>query len=169
MKKEKMHEKGLLIAVAGLSGSGKSTLAGKLAAAFNANARPVDWIRTDVVRKELAGVPVDQKLSAEFYSSAFSRKTYAEFDCRIIEALEKGHMVIADGVFMGERRRDELASFARDAGAGFIGLWLDTPPDIMKARADARKGDASDADSKVIEMQMAADLGHISWERLDAG
>jgi hypothetical protein len=172
MTSEKTKHRGLLIAVAGLSGSGKSTLAGRLVAEFNAaSSSPADWLRNDVVRKELAGIPVDQTLPAEFYSSAFSKKTYAEFDRRMLEALGQGRIVFADGVFLGEKRREELKSLAESAGANFIGLWLDTPPEIMKARAEARKGtgDASDADSKVIDIQLAADLGKITWDRLDAG
>ena len=160
---------GTLVAVGGLSGSGKSTLARRLVDVFNAQAGPVDWIRTDAVRKELAGVPPEQKLPAEYYSSEFSARTYAEFERRVTEALEQGHTVVADGTFMKQEQRDGLSRLARESHAKFMGLWLDTPPDIMKARADARKGDVSDADSKVIDIQLKADLGSIDWERLDAG
>jgi predicted kinase len=161
-------KKGLLLAVAGLSGTGKSTLAGRLSKEFNKGARPVEWLRNDVIRKELAGVPVTEKLSEEFYSSAFSQKTYAEFDRRLKEGLRKGHVMIADGVFSGEARRRELEGFAQEVGAKFAGIWLDAPAAIMKARADARKGDASDADSKVIEMQLRFKKGTIDWLRVDA-
>lgn len=162
--------KGVLIAVGGLSGSGKSTLARNLANIFNANARPVDWISMDVVRKELAGVPLAEKLPEKFYESAFGKKTDQEFTRRVEESLARGHIVIADGLFVGEKRRGRFEEIARKKNADFVGLWLEASPGIMKNRAEARvgSGDPSDADAAIVRKQLQFKKGNISWQCLDA-
>src|SRR5262245_10308317 len=57
-----VSRKGFLIAIGGLSGTGKSTLSRALTQAFNERALNVNWIRTDAIRKELAGVRPEEKL-----------------------------------------------------------------------------------------------------------
>lgn len=153
-----------LIGIGGLSGSGKSTLARRLAGELSA-----EWLRSDSVRKELWGVPVTTCLPAEAYSSAFSEKTYAEVNRRAAEALRNGHTVILDVVFARAQERAKVRELAQACGAEFTGLWLEAPADTLRARVDARTGDASDADSKVVDMQLGFDLGTIDWHRIDAG
>ena len=43
-----------------------------------------------------------------------------------------------------------------------------TPPEILAARVRARRGDASDADVAVLERQLAAGTGAVTWQALDA-
>lgn len=165
MKKE--NKQGLVIAVGGLSGSGKSTLASRL---FNEAARNHDaeWICTDKVRKELWGVDETVKLPKKGYSKEFSAAVYNEVSRRTYKAAAQGKVVFVDAVYATPSGRKYVEATAQKAKAVFIGLWLDAPVKMLKTRADARKNDASDADSKVVQMQAAFNLGRITWHRLDA-
>lgn len=153
----------MLIAVGGLSGTGKSTLSRRLATELDAV-----WLRTDEVRKELFGVAVTQKLPPEAYSKENSDKTYAEVDRRMCAALDEGKTVITDAVFVTPFGRDKVEKAARDRAIPFVGLWLYADPDEMRKRVDARTGDASDADSKIVDMQLGFDAGEITWRKIDA-
>ena len=64
--------------------------------------------------------------------------------------------------------RAAIAEVARDAGAAFHALWLEAPRAVLEARVGNRHGDASDADKRVVEMQLAYDTGEIAWPKLDA-
>jgi predicted kinase len=50
----------------------------------------------------------------------------------------------------------------------FTGYWLEAPRAVLAARLDARVGDASDADARVLEQQLQRDPGQIGWTRVDA-
>jgi len=158
---------GNLIAVGGLSGSGKSTLAKKLAVLFNEHGS-VLWVRSDSIRKELWGASETQKLPPDAYTKNFSSKVYDEMDKQITDGLSQGFTVIADRLYSLEVARNTVEEIAFNAGAGFVGFWLDAPPTIMKQRVDLRTDDASDADSAIIDLQLGFDLGQIGWHKIDA-
>jgi aminoglycoside phosphotransferase family enzyme/predicted kinase len=158
-----------LIAVGGLSGTGKSTLAGRLAPCVS-TAPGTRWLRTDVLRKRLAGVAPEATLPPEAYTRARNREIYARLMEEAERALAAGSTVITDGVFADPAERDAVALLARSTKVRFTGLWLDAPPDILRRRVGARRDDASDADAAVIERQLGYDLGDLSgWHRIDAG
>src|SRR5262249_20569256 len=88
-----------LVLVGGLPGTGKSTLARGLAerAGF-------EVIRSDVVRKELAGA------SEGIYTPEWAERTYAECLRRAEQVLFEGQRPLVDATFREERwRRDFLA------------------------------------------------------------
>jgi predicted kinase len=49
-----------------------------------------------------------------------------------------------------------------------VGLWLNAPPETLVARVEQRRGDASDADRRVVKEQLGYDLGSIAWHLVDA-
>jgi len=57
---------------------------------------------------------------------------------------------------------------ARQCGRRFLGLWLSAPPQALIARVEQRRGDASDADRRVVKEQLGYDLGEIGWNAVDA-
>ncbi len=142
-----------LLLVAGLPGSGKSRLAAGLAerAGFTV-------VRTDVVRKELAGAePRDSR-----YSQAWNDRTYAECLRRAEQLVREGRRVIVDATFREEAKRrlflDAAAAWGVPAGL----LLCEAAAETVRQRLADRHGDASDADWSV-HRQLAA-----TWEPLAA-
>jgi len=162
-----------LIAIGGLSGSGKSTLAAALAPHIGA-APGARWLRTDVLRKRIAGVAPEQRLDPDCYTRESSAAVYQRLMAEARVLLAQGCSVIVDGVFAQAAERDAIADLARSNGAAFGGLWLEAPRKVLLARVGKRNtgrdpGDASDADAAVVEHQLGYDIGDLSpWIRLTA-
>jgi aminoglycoside phosphotransferase family enzyme/predicted kinase len=157
-----------LVAVGGLSGSGKSTLALGLAPHVGAAPGAIR-LRSDTIRKRLAGVAREDPLGAEHYTAEASQRVY---DAMIREArglLGQGASVIVDAVFARPHERAAVGSVARDLEIPFIGLWVDAPPEAMRQRVKARRNDASDATVQIVERQLTYNVGAIDWCRIDGG
>jgi aminoglycoside phosphotransferase family enzyme/predicted kinase len=158
-----------LVAVGGLSGTGKSTLARALAPGLGAppGAR---LLRTDVLRKRLAGAAPEQRLPESAYTPASHAAVYAQLRAQARAALAAGCPVIVDAVFDDSETRADMAALARDCGVPFAGLWLEAPRETLIARVSARQGDASDAGAAVVDKQLGRDIGPLGdWHRIDAG
>jgi hypothetical protein len=156
-----------LVAIGGLSGTGKSTVARHVAPLLGAAPGAV-VLRSDVLRKQLAGVAATTRLAPEAYTPAAARQVY---DALIREAravAASGHAVIVDAVFARSEERFAVEAAAREAGVAFSGLWLEAPAALLEARIGGRRGDASDATAAVLRRQLAYDLGPIAWHRVDA-
>ncbi len=156
-----------LIAIGGFSGSGKSTLALALAPSIGAVPGAL-VLRSDEVRKRLCGVLPLQRLGPEAYSEEMTRRVYRALSDDAAAILRAGHSVIVDAVFVRPSDRAALEDVALASCVPFIGIWLDTPADLLVARIQSRGPDASDADASVIRLQLQQDAGMIRWHRLDA-
>jgi aminoglycoside phosphotransferase family enzyme/predicted kinase len=139
-----------LVLVGGLPGSGKSTLARGLAerAGFTV-------IRSDAVRKELAGLGPSSKaraaVDAGIYAPEMTARTYAECLRRAEELVFNGGRVIVDANFgVEERRRLFLDAAARWCVPACLFICSASPV-VARERIAARRGDASDADVAVYE------------------
>jgi aminoglycoside phosphotransferase family enzyme/predicted kinase len=134
-----------LVLVTGLPGTGKSSLARKLSEAGHFRV-----IRSDVVRKELAGSP-DASLPESFYTAEWNARIYAECLRRAEALLFEGERVLVDANFREERERSRFLKCAR--GYGVIGCLLlcKTAPATVRRRLQERSGDASDADWSVYQ------------------
>ena len=163
-----MGEGAGLIAVGGLSGTGKSTLAAALAPRIG-GAPGARWLRSDVIRKALAGVAPEDRLPPEHYTKEASANVYAAMTAQAQAMLERGWPVVVDAVFAAPGERAAIEAAARKAGVPFLGLWLEADGATMQQRVSARFGDASDADAAVVARQMTYDCGDLSgWRRLAA-
>jgi len=156
-----------LVAVGGLSGTGKSTLARALAPEIGA-APGALVLRSDVTRKELAGVDPTTTLGQDFYTPAMSQRVYRTMLERARTALAAGHAVILDAVYARPDERAAAEALADTAETRFIGLWLEAPGAVLEARVAARGADASDATADVVRRQLDYRLGTVTWNRLDA-
>lgn len=147
---EQPSKRPCLILVGGLPGTGKSTLAKELAkrAGFQV-------IRSDVVRKELAGIPMTASgvgpIDSGIYSSEWTTRTYNECLARAERHLFAGERVLIDATFMEEQHRKEFLRTAREWGVRGVLFACEAPPEVVRSRLAARTGDASDADWSVYQ------------------
>ncbi len=159
-----------LIAIAGLSGTGKSTLAARLASVVAPPPCAIH-LRSDLVRKALAGVEPTQRLPPDSYGPEASLSVYAELMRQARLALSAGAVTIVDAVCAKPHERDALRALAGDMNCAFCGLWLVAPPERLLARVTARHNDASDATAEVVRQQLSwanEPLGE-GWRAVDAG
>ena len=156
-----------LMAIGGLSGSGKSTMAIRRAPEIGRVPGAV-VVRSDVERKRLAGIPLEQRMPAGSYTPEASAKVYVAMFERAGQALRAGHSAILDAVFAKPEERQMAEALAREVGVPFEGLWLEVPKEVAQARVAGRGADASDATPAVVERQYGYGLGDIGWRRVDA-
>lgn len=156
-----------LIAVGGLSGTGKSTLAAGIAPLIGPAPGAVH-LRSDVERKRLLDAPEFEKLSSAAYDKVTTDKVYQRLRERAGMILRAGHGVVVDAVHQRPEEREALEKLAKAYGVGFAGLWLEAPVEQLTARVEARRGDASDADARIVRQQAERDLGPLNWERIDS-
>ncbi len=155
------------IAVGGLSGTGKSTLGRGLAPALGPAPGAVQ-LRSDLIRKRLAGVDPLTRLPQDAYGGAMTRRVYRTL-CRQAECvLAAGHAVVADAVFGRPRQRADIEAVARRAGVRFSGLWLEASAEICADRIARRSADPSDATVAVLQQQLRFDPGELTWQRVPA-
>ncbi len=146
-----------LVITCGLMGSGKSSLASPLATALDAV-----LLRSDVVRKELAGDRSRNSDQAPFgtgiYRTDFSRTTYRRLKGLSFASLSAGRSVVVDAAFGGEADRRSFRSAAAAAGVPCTVLWTDCARDLALARLAGRcqAGDAiSDGRPELYDRQAA--------------
>ena len=156
-----------LIAIGGLSGSGKSQLASELAP-WIGTAPGARVVRTDVIRKQLAGAGLHDRLGPDGYSAEMTARTYDELGKRLEAVLSAGRSAIADAVFARPEEREHMSRVAASCGVPFNGLWLEAAPGLMERRLAGRTADVSDATVEVLRKQMTYDLGDVTWTRIDS-
>ena len=155
-----------LVAIGGLSGSGKTTISASLAPECG---RPPGAIhlRSDIERKRLFEVADTDRLPASTYTPESSDRVYAILRDKAGQALRAGQCVIVDAVHSLPAEREAIEAVARENGTPFVGIWLDAPGNLLLDRVAARRGDASDADARVVDLQMSWDVGPMLWHRID--
>lgn len=144
----------LLTLIGGLPGTGKSTVASGLEeAGFR-------WIRSDKIRKQLAGLSPDKSAVASYgggiYSAEWSERTYAECLKQATKALLEGERVVVDAAFASRPNRDRFMSAARDLGVPARVLICEISPATARQRLlerslDPASADPSDADWEIYE------------------
>lgn len=157
-----------LVAVGGLSGTGKSTLARALGHGIG---RPpgARILRSDVLRKRIAGVPPETPLPSQSYSSAANVEVYRLLRFLAADNLAQGCAVIADAVYADPAERAGIEQVADMAGLPFVGLWMVASEKMRTRRIAERPPDASDADVALVRVQAARDIGPLGiWHTLSA-
>jgi aminoglycoside phosphotransferase family enzyme/predicted kinase len=157
-----------MVCVGGLSGSGKSTAARLLAPSIEP-APGALIVRSDVIRKRLAGVAATDKLPPEAYTPKASAQVYQELERLGLAAVAAGHSAVLDAVFARPGERTGPERLAAEAGVAFAGYWLDAGADTMEERVRGRTNDASDAGPDVLKRQLDYVIGTLTWRIIDAG
>ncbi|HEX3498711.1 MAG TPA: AAA family ATPase [Stellaceae bacterium] len=158
----------LLVAIGGMSGTGKSTLAASLAPAIGSfpGARV---LRSDVIRKRLLGVKLEERCPERGYTKAVTATVYGRMRQLAAEALACGRSVILDAVAADPAERTGFAEIAAAAGLPFTGLWLEAPPALLEERIRKRRNDVSDATTDVLRQQLGWNIGPLDWIRVSVG
>lgn len=145
-----------LTVMTGLSASGKSTVAREISHAAKAIV-----VRTDAVRKQLAGVPWHQRppggLGEGLYTEEMTKRTYATCLDLADELLRAGWSVVLDGVFGRRAEREAARALAARRGVAFRVAWCDAPEEVLRVRLRARAAsgrDLSDAREEVLDLQV---------------
>lgn len=138
-----------LLLVGGMPGTGKSTVS-----AFLAEAAGFEIIRSDVVRKEMAGIaanePTPLQLRESLYSPDASDRIYAECLGRAEQHLAEGGRVLVDATFREDRHRVQFLDAAVRFGVPVAMIGCEAYEATIRNRLDQRRGDASDADWAVF-------------------
>ncbi|HXZ61787.1 MAG TPA: AAA family ATPase [Acidimicrobiales bacterium] len=137
-----------LVLVGGPPATGKTTVAASLADNHG-------WVvlRSDEVRKELAGIPSTRPAAAPLmsgvYSPTMTALTYGELLHRARRLVERGESTVLDATWGDAMWRDEARRIASVAHADLIELRCAAPVEVAARRAEARGPGASDAGPEV--------------------
>lgn len=149
-----------LIITRGVSASGKSTVSKMLLEHLGALR-----IRSDVERKRLFGIGADDDGKAAvgegMYTTEATEKTYRTLEELAVQILDAGYSVIVDAVFLHHHERQRFKTLAESRETPFVILECTAGAETLRGRIVQRTNDVSDADLKVLEMQMS------KWQPLD--
>ena len=155
----------VLIALGGRSGSGKSTLARAIAPETGPPPGAV-ILRSDVIRKVLAGEAPEAPLPASAYEAGMTERVYGALAEAAQTCLAAGFACILDATFLSGSAEAALAAARDDFEGRVFAVWLDAPAGVLRQRIAARGADASDADLAVLERQLDRPEP-VGWTRVD--
>ncbi|MGL5925808.1 AAA family ATPase [Chroococcidiopsis sp.] len=141
---------GKLILMSGLSGAGKSTVAKQLARQLGAI-----HVRSDAVRKHLAGIALEQRGGDEIYTAEWHQKTYQRLlDLGVLLA-DEGFTVILDAKYDRTALRQEAIAQAESRQIPLQIFHCTAPVEVLRQRLQQRTGDIADATVDLLESQQA--------------
>ena len=134
--------------MSGLSGSGKSTVAHRLATQCNAI-----HIRSDAVRKQIAGIPLHQIGTETIYTPAMTQKTYQRLIDLGLLLAQEGWTVILDAKFDQRLYRTAVLEQAQTKQMTGHILYCTAALNVLATRLHHRAGDISDATANLLQTQ----------------
>lgn len=144
------QRQGKLILMSGLSGSGKTTVARHLARKLGAI-----QLRSDAVRKHMAGISLQEKGGAELYSHEMNQKTYDRLLELGIKLASQGWTVILDAKYDREAARTNAIANAKNHQLPIEIIHCQAPEAILRDRLSTRTDQVSDATADLITQQQA--------------
>ncbi len=148
---------GRVFLMSGLSGAGKSTVARQVAQHLNAI-----HIRSDAVRKQLAGIPLEQRGDAAgaygsgIYTPEMTQKTYDRLLELGIFLAQQGFPVILDAKYDRQSLRQAAIAKTQAAGLPLQILHCTAPVEVIRDRLQTRTGDIADATADLLTTQQKA-------------
>lgn len=139
-----LFEEPRLVIISGLPGVGKSYIAERLARRWN-------WLhlRTDFIRKELAGLSIEEHYYGDMklYSPQMSLKTYKEMMRRAELYLRMGKSCILDATFNRREPREEAFQLAKRLNIKAHYIHFICPEEVVLQRLQKRSGEVSASDA----------------------
>ena len=142
-------QQGKLILMSGLSGAGKSTTAKYLARKLNAV-----HLRSDAVRKHLAGIPLLERGGDEIYTPEMTQKTYSRLLALGIILANQGWSVILDAKYDRQDLRSAAISQAAQHQLPIHIINCSAPVEVLTQRLLQRAGDIADATADLLASQI---------------
>ena len=157
------RKKPFVMACGGLSGSGKSRVAREIAPELTYPLSAI-VIRSDIVRKQMAGVNFTDTLGEDYYTPEKSRLVYKEMRRQAKQAILAGYPVILDALFYNPEERKKAEEMAKRLGVCFEGFWMEAPLATRSRRVQERLNNPSDVkkESDLIA-QLSEDVGDVTW------
>lgn len=140
----------------GVSGSGKSWIAARIA-----GARGFIHLRSDIVRKRLAGLAPDAQSGSAtgggIYGEAQTAATYERLAHLAALVLAQGYSVIVDASCLRAAQRAPFEAIARAQGVRYTLIDCTAPREVLEARIETRRAvgrDPSEATVAVLARQL---------------
>lgn len=140
-----------MVLVGGLPGTGKSTLCEAISARHG-------WtvVRSDVVRKQRAGLDPTSRAPAAFgeglYDASTTDEVYHELLREAAVLLSMGESVVLDASWSSERHRELARRVAREGRGRLVELRCVLPTEVAQERIARRAAMASDASDATTEV-----------------
>jgi predicted kinase len=142
----------VVLVFCGVGASGKSTLADRIAKVSG-----LHHLSSDVIRKGLAGVPVEKRGPQNIYDEASTMQTYDDLLVEALEITDAERGVVIDATFGKRHRRKVLADALRPSGARVLFIECRAPENVLRERTAIRERSperGSDATWKIVEPQI---------------
>jgi uncharacterized protein len=133
----------------GLPGSGKTFRSQQLLEREGAI-----HLRSDVERKRLFGLgTLDDSRAAglNLYDAPTTARTYEQLFDIARSVLRSGYPVVIDAAFLRRAERAQAHALAQELSVPFSIVVCQAPLEVLRARLDARRDDASEANAAVLE------------------
>ncbi len=154
--------RGGLLITCGVSGSGKTTLARQVAAPLGAV-----MVRSDAVRKHLAGIPLHQRgaeSGRDLYSAGMTERTYTALLQHARKIVASGRWAILDAVHGRAGERAAAKALAHEFGVPFGILYCTASREELRQRVAQRTEDGSDISDATVAV-LDAQLGRFEAPR----
>jgi aminoglycoside phosphotransferase family enzyme/predicted kinase len=140
---------GQLLLMSGLSGAGKTTTARFLSRKLGAV-----HIRSDAVRKHLAGISLTERGGDDLYLPAMTEKTYARLLDLGIKLARHGFSVVLDAKYDQVEFRKNAIEQANQYQIPLQFVYCTAPQEVLRERLLNRTGDIADATADLLESQV---------------
>ena len=146
-----------VILTCGLMGAGKTFVARPLAGCLEG-----ELLRSDEVRKELAGLAPETKVAVPYqtglYATSMTVRTYETLLERALNALRNGRTAVIDASFAKESQRERFRAAARQAKIPFLLVHMTCDREALLdrlAQRESRQNEASDGRRELLTRQEA--------------
>ena len=147
-------KQGKLLIMSGVSGSGKSTTAKAIASEQDAI-----YLRSDAIRKQIAGIALMERGSDDIYTPEMTAKTYTRLAELGVLLASKGFTVILDAKYDRISLRSQAIALAQAQNIPVEIIYCTAPLEVLQQRLRDRaiaNNDIADATIELLASQQAA-------------